>query len=311
METTKNADALYYGDDYQARSFIRKTFASQIEPILKEQGYIKAGSSFLRVYGKQLLQSISFIYNMRNICCLTVNIQPLYNVYYSKQQWDMEWVDIRDPKDSSSITIEYLAGLKLGKDSYNSYFYDYLKDRSKASYDKVAAQTIELLKNDTILKLNEVVTGNDYIQFVKGLWRKPFSDDLNTIFLSPLIAEGRYEEAEVIAVRYAEESDEGLRKRITDIQDKIGQLKASFDTNKDSRYTKYITRSLKEYEDILPYCIADREKKLQKNTYVIDLIRSVDENGIKQMLNEALTMSYSSLEKRVKSLVKAYPVKYF
>ena len=79
-EKKKSDQSPYAGDDSKTRTLVKKTVVERLSPILKKQGFVKVGYSFLRIREDRVLQSISYMYSARLVCCLTVDVQPLYMI---------------------------------------------------------------------------------------------------------------------------------------------------------------------------------------------------------------------------------------
>ena len=308
MEISRNAEDIYRNDNYQARSFIRSIVTDRIAPLLKEHGFVKVGSSFLRIQNR-MIQNISFIYSARYICCMAADVVPLYDVYKTEEDWKYQWIDIRDPKDLPGKTIEEIAGLRLGRDVKNSYFYNFLQFGSKETLDNALEETIKLLKTNTIQRLDRIVTGSDYIEFLTEGWEN--KEPRYSCCVSPLVADSRYDEAETIAASYASEMDENMKKSIADTKREIEALKQLIESDPDSRYIGFRKSLLESTEDKLQIFIARRKKYWEKNMAIVGLIKNRDIIGLKQEMNKSLMMAYADLEKYSKTLVKKYSIQYF
>ena len=308
MKNDQNLEELYRNDNYQGRSFVRNIVADRINPLLKEHGFVKVGSSFLRIQNR-MVQNISFVYTARYICCMSADVMPLYDAYNTEDNWRYQWIDVRDPKDLSAKTIEEIAGLKLGKDEKNSYFYNFLKCRSKETLDNALDQTIKLLEAHTIQRLDRIATGSDYIEFLTEGWEN--KEPLHSCFVSPLVVDGLYDKAERIADDYASEIDKNMAKAIANTEKEIEELKKLVESDPNSRYIKFRKDFLENKKETLQIYITRREKYREKNMYFVGLIKNRDISGFKQEMNKSLTMAYTYLEKYSKTLVKKYPIQYF
>ena len=260
----------------QDKTEIRKKIASAIAPILDAHGFVKVSSTFLRLHGDCLLQSVSVCYRAHEQPSLQMLSTPLYNF---EKWWNYYFQGIRSHCGLEGHKIETVAGLIVQRGDDNSYL------AYQTDIDAALVKEIELLKTDTIPRLDRMTTGLDSFRV---LYPKMSPYD-SFMALADLIRQKEYARAADL-----------YKKRISEYQEDLDEL-LKVQANPDKRLNWWGT------EEKLARVIRANEKELASLQSKLSMLRENRINDFCPLMNASMDEAYVYLGKLSKRFVQKYP----
>lgn len=264
---------------------IRKKIAAAIAPILDQQGFVKISTTFLRLHGDGLLQSVSVCYRAHQEPSLQLRVNPLYNF---DTPWRYYFQGIRSHCGLEGEMIGTVAGRIIqpcdnkNDPSDNNSYLAYQTD-----IDAALVKEIELLETDTIPRLNRMITVLDSILLV-------YPD-------KPVYPTSKAAIAYICRKEYAKAADVyekqliPIRKRL----DELYQIKA-MPKEKRTIYVWALT------EEDLQKTIQNREKDMKSVLSKIAMLRENRINDFCPLMNASMDTAYAYLGKISKRFVQKY-----
>lgn len=256
---------------------IRKKIAAVIAPVLADYGFVKVRSTFLRLHADYMLQSISVCYRANFEPSLQMLSTALYDF---ETRWHGYFQGIRSNCGVEGIMIATAAGLQIQTKSENDYL------AFQTDMDAALEKEIELLKTDTIPRLDKTITCFDaiklyqhksyesYLAAVAFLWHKDYKQALQLY--------------EKFIIPEQERLNETLR-----IQAIPKQERSFFDWPFP--------------EEHFPLHIHAYEKKVEELQSKIDMLRENRINDFVPLMNRSMEEAYQEIGKLSKRFVQKYP----
>ena len=261
----------------EERIAIRKIITEAITPILTENGFIKSSSSFLRLHGDYLLQSVSVCYRAAEQPSLQIRVEPLFNFMTT---WQCFFQGIRSSCGLEGIIAETAAGVQLQVESRNSYL------AFQSDIVRGIDKEIALIKIDTIPRLNRTLTCYDMHALYQH--RQPYRGLLS--FVSHI----RHKNA-----------DEAL-KSIGEVKEKLeGHLNELLRIRAIPEKSRTIYEPYTDHE--LEIYIERDQNDLNRYQHMIWVVQNHRINDFCPMMNHSIDEAYQSIRQVSRRFVKKYP----
>lgn len=251
----------------QDRVEIRKRITEAIAPVLKENGFVKCNSTFLRLHGDCLLQSVSVCYRAIYEPTLQIKATPVFDL---RVYWQYYFQGVRSNCGLEGTVAETAAGLQI-QSVYNSYL------AFPSDLDAAIEQETQLLKTDTIPCLDRTVTCYDAC----ALYRKEWP------YLGSYVAHIRHKNY-----------DEALKS--------IRRLKESVQQHLDENLRSRASHSYYDPE-ALDYYIARDQKEVEKYQSMMDILEKGCINDFCPLFNQSMDEAYLNIGKVSKGFIRKYP----
>ena len=260
----------------QERTDIRKRITETVAPVLKENGFLKCNSTFLRLHGDRLLQSVSVCHRAmdRYYGQPTLQIKATA-VFDFMVYWQYYFQGIRSSGGLEGIVAETAAGLRIRPGSDNSYL-AYASD-----LDAAIERETQFLKTDMIPLLDRTVTCYD----AQALYRKEWP------YLGSYVAHIRHKNY-----------DEAL--------ESIRRLKESVQRHLDEDLRiRAMPKASRSYYDpgALDYYIARDQKEVEKYQSMMDMLEKGRINDFCPLFNQSMDEAYLNIGKVSKGFIRKYP----
>ena len=261
----------------EERIAIRKTITEAITPILTENGFVKSSSTFLRLHGDCLLQSVSVCYRATEQPSLQLRVEPLFNFMTT---WQYYFQGIRSSCGLEGMIAETAAGVQVQVKSRNSYL------AFQSDIGRAIDKEIELIKMDTIPRLNRTLTCYDMHALYRH--RQPYRGQVS--FVSHIRHQNAGEALESIGE--IKENLEGHLNELLRIKAIPERSRTIYEPYTDHELNIYIERNRNDF-----------------NLYqhMIWLLQNHRINDFCPMMNHSIDEAYQLISRFSKTFVKKYP----